>query len=220
MLEHLSVRDFALIDAAEVEFSDGLVLFTGETGAGKSLIVGAIGFLFGGRADSGVIREGSDECRVSAILDIAQNRAALAWLREHDIPEEEGTLNLRRGLRNNGRSYAYIQNLAVSRADLAEFTSLIADIHGQHEHQTLLDKESHLVFLDSFAGLEPEKESYRTSYETWTTKLREYKRRLAEAERREREQDILSFTLKEIQAAKIKPKVNSATESVNTPGVL
>jgi len=205
MLEHLSVRDFALIDAAEVEFSDGLVLFTGETGAGKSLIVGAIGFLFGGRADSGVIREGSDECTVSAILDIAQNKAALAWLREHDIPEEEGSLNLRRGLRNNGRSYAYIQNRAVSRADLADFTSLIADIHGQHEHQTLLDKESHLIFLDSFAGLEPEKEAYRTSYEAWTTRLREYKRRLAEAERREREQDMLTFALKEIQAAKIKP---------------
>ncbi|HWR10517.1 MAG TPA: DNA repair protein RecN [Rectinemataceae bacterium] len=205
MLEHLSVRDFALIDSAEVDFSGGLVLFTGETGAGKSLIVGAIGFLFGGRADSGVIREGSDECMVSAVLDIAQNKAAMAWLSEHDIPEEEGILNLRRGLRNNGRSYAYIQNRAVSRADLADFTSLIADIHGQHEHQTLLDKESHLAFLDNFAGLEVEKESYRRSYESWTTRLGEYKRRLAEAERREREQDILSFVVKEIHDAKIKP---------------
>lgn len=205
MLEHLSVRDFALIDTAEVDFSDGLVLFTGETGAGKSLIVGAIGFLFGGRSDSALIREGSEECSVSALLDIDGNQAARAWLEAHDMPEEEGIIALRRGLKRNGRSYAYMQNQAVSRADLAEFTSLVADIHGQHEHQSLLDKESHLTFLDSFAGLEIEKAQYLESYEAWSALLREYRQKLAESERREREQDLLAFTVKEIQAAKIKP---------------
>ncbi len=205
MLEHLSVRDFALIDAAEVDFSDGLVLFTGETGAGKSLIVGAIGFLFGGRSDSSLIREGSEECSVSALLDIGGNEAARAWLEAHDIPGEEGIIAMRRGLKRSGRSYAYMQNQAVSRADLAEFTSLVADIHGQHEHQSLLDKESHLNFLDSFAGLEEERSHYLESYEAWSALLREYRQKLAESERREREQDLLAFTVKEIQAAKIKP---------------
>lgn len=205
MLEHLSVRDFALIDTAEVDFSDGLVLFTGETGAGKSLIVGAIGFLFGGRRDSTLIREGAEECSVSAVLDVSGNPAAQAWLDVHDIPGEENVLALRRGLKRSGRSYAYIQNQAVSRTDLADFTSLVADIHGQHEHQSLLDKESHLTFLDSFAGLESEKAIYADSYEAWHALLREYRQKLAESERREREQDILAFTVKEILAAKIKP---------------
>ncbi len=206
MLERLSVRDFALIDSAEVEFSDGLVLFTGETGAGKSLIVGALGFLFGGRGDSTAIREGAEECSVSATLGVSGNAAAMKWLADHDIPSEGGEALLRRGLRANGRSYAYIQNRAVSRADLAEFTALVADIHGQHEHQSLLDPESHLKLLDSYADLGPAREEYRAAYESWTARVREYRKRLSEAERREREQEFLSFTVKEILAAKIKPR--------------
>jgi len=205
MLERLSVRDFALIDSAEVEFDGGLVLFTGETGAGKSLIVGALGFLFGGRGDSAAIREGAEECSVSATLGVSGNAAAIKWLADHDIPGEGGEVLLRRGLRANGRSYAYIQNRAVSRADLAEFTALVADIHGQHEHQSLLDPGSHLILLDSFAELGPAREEYFAAYESWTARVREYRKRLAEAERREREQEFLAFAVKEIQAAKIKP---------------
>lgn len=205
MLEHLSVRDFALIDEAEVDFLNGLVLFTGETGAGKSLIVGAIGFLFGGRGDSGLIREGADECVVAATLDIAKNPGAGAWIIAHDIPDEGGSVSLRRGLRRSGRSYAYIQNRAVSRADLAEFTSLVADIHGQHEHQSLLDRGSHLVFLDGFAGLEEEKSAYAKSYEAWTSRVREYRSLLAQAERRETEREFLEFAVNEIKAARLKP---------------
>jgi DNA repair protein RecN (Recombination protein N) len=205
MLERLSVRDFALIDAAEVEFDGGLVLFTGETGAGKSLIVGALGFLFGGRGDSTAIREGAEECSVSATLGVSGNATAMKWLASHDMPDEGGEVLLRRGLRLNGRSYAYIQNRAVSRADLAEFTALVADIHGQHEHQSLLDPESHLLLLDSYADLGPVREDYRNAYESWTERVREYRKKLAEAERREREQEFLAFAVKEIQAAKIKP---------------
>ena len=204
MLERLSVRDFALIDSAEVEFDGGLVLFTGETGAGKSLIVGALGFLFGGRGDSALIREGAEECSVSATLGVSGNAEAMKWLADHDIPSEGGEIFLRRGLRTNGRSYAYIQNHAVSRADLAEFTALVADIHGQHEHQSLLNSELHLLVLDSYAELGQAREEYRIAYEAWTAQVREYRRRLAEAERREREQEFLAFTVKEIQAAKIK----------------
>lgn len=206
MLERLSVRDFALIDSAEVELSDGLVLFTGETGAGKSLIVGALGFLFGGRGDSTAIREGAEECSVSATLGVSRNAAAMKWLADHDIPGEGGEAILRRGLRANGRSYAYIQNRAVSRADLAEFTALVADIHGQHEHQSLLDPERHLTLLDSYADLGPAREEYRAAYESWATRVGEYRKRLSEAERHGREQEFLSFTVKEILAAKLKPR--------------
>ena len=212
MLEHLSVKDFALIDEAEVDFLGGLVLFTGETGAGKSLIVGAIGFLFGGRADPGLIREGREECLVSAVLGIGANKEAMEWLASRDIPDDEGTVILRRGLKSGGRSYAYIQNRAVSRSDLADFTSLLADIHGQHEHQSLLNKESHLSLLDSFADLDDEKDSYKASYDAWNSRLREYKEKLADAARRERERDFLSFAANEIKAAKIKPNEDGELE--------
>ena len=205
MLEHLSVRDFALIDEAEVNLPEGLVIFTGETGAGKSLVVGAIGFLFGGRADSGLIREGAAECVVSANLDISKNASAKAWLTSHDIPDDGGAVILRRGLKSNGRSYAYIQNQSVSRADLADFTSTLADIHGQHEHQSLLDAQSHLELLDSFGDLENEREAYRLDYEAWTLKLREYRHRLSEAEKRSAEREMLLFSTKEIGSAKIGP---------------
>lgn len=205
MLEHLSVRDFALIDSAEVDLPKGLVIFTGETGAGKSLVVGAIGFLFGARAEATVIREGASECSVSGMLDITENKAAKAWLEAHDIADDDGSVLLRRGLKNNGRSYAYIQNQAVSRADLADFTALIADIHGQHEHQSLLDPGSHCSLLDSFAGLEVERESYREVYEKWLSMLHRYRETLAEIERRSRELDMLSFVVNEISAAKIRP---------------
>ncbi len=213
MLERLSVHDFALIDEAEVDFSSGLVIFTGETGAGKSLIVGAIGFLFGGRSDASIIREGADECLVSGIVDIRSVAPARQWLAKRDLRDEDGTVVLRRGLRRQGRAYAYIQNRAVSRGDLAEFSSLLADIHGQHEHQGLLNCASHLALLDGFGELESEREAYRLLYEEWVRKLKEYRQKVAEAEGREREKDILEFTASEIRAAKLKPNEDEELEA-------
>lgn len=202
MLEHLSVRDFALLDEAEVDFSKGLVLFTGETGAGKSLVVGSIGFLFGGRGDTNVIREGAEDCLVAATLSLDRNPRALAWLETHDIEDEGGWVFLKRGIRRNGRSYAYIQNKPVSRADLAEFTALVADIHGQHEHQKLMDPHNHLDLLDRFGDLSELRQDYAKVYEEWMALVREYRTMLAEAERQAREKDLLAFTLEEIKTVK------------------
>lgn len=213
MLERLSVRDFALIDQAEVDFSSGLVIFTGETGAGKSLIVGAIGFLFGGRGDASIIREGADECLVSGIVDIRSVAPAKQWLLERDLSEEDECVVLRRGLRRQGRAYAYIQNKAVSRTDLAEFCSFLADIHGQHEHQGLLNRSSHLGLLDGFGDLESEREAYRLFYEDWVFKLKNYRLKMAEAAGRDREKDILEYTASEIGAAKLKPNEDEELEA-------
>ncbi len=213
MLERLSVRDFALIDEAEVDFSSGLVIFTGETGAGKSLIVGAIGFLFGGRGDASIIREGADECLVSGVVDIGSVTSAKKWLSERDLSDEDGIVVLRRGLRRQGRAYAYIQNRAVSRGDLADFCALLADIHGQHEHQGLLNQGSHLGLLDGFGGLESDREAYRLLYDNWVAKVKDYRLKLAEAERNEREKEILGFTAAEIRSAKIKPDEDEELEA-------
>lgn len=204
MLEHLSVRDFALIDTAEVDFSPGFVVFSGETGAGKSLMVGAIGFLFGSRADTQVIREGANECSVSGIITISKNEAAKSWLKAREMEAEEGTVIIRRGLKASGRSYAYIQNQAVTRADLSEFTALLADMHGQHEHQSLLEPENHRSILDNFALSGEELIEYRTLYDSYVSLVKAYRQRLADAEKRIRDTEMLEFEIQEIMQARIK----------------
>ena len=196
VLEHVSVHDFALIESTEFDLSEGLVVFTGETGAGKSLIVDALGFLFGERADTGTIREGAEECSVSAVFDLTGNKKAVDWLQTHNISDDGKKAALRRGLKLNGRSYAYIQSSAVTKGDLEEFTSLLADIHGQHEHQSLLDEARHLDYLDDFSSLEGEKAFYRNAYDAWTTLARDYRKRMMEAQRRENEEEFLAFPIK------------------------
>ena len=151
MLEELTVRDFALIERLSVSFTGGLTILTGETGAGKSLLVGAIGFLLGAKADTGVIRTGAEESLVTGVLDVSRNAEAQEWLRSRGFEPEEGRVLVRRGIKSNGRGSAYIQNQSALRSDLAELTSLLVDLHGQHEHQSLLLPENHRKLLDRYA---------------------------------------------------------------------
>jgi DNA repair protein RecN (Recombination protein N) len=204
MVEHLSVRNFAIIETAEVDLPPGLVVFTGETGAGKSLIVGALSFVFGARLDSNLLREGAAECSVTATMFTGNNSKASSWLHEHEIEPEDGRVLLRRGLKSGGRSYAYIQERQVTRNELQEFTGFLADIHGQHEHQRLLDPNMHLEMLDEFASLASLKAEYRAKYESWIASLKDYRTRAAEAEKSAREMDALAFSVNEIKGAKLK----------------
>ena len=203
MIERLVVRDFALIESVEVDLPRGLVVFSGETGAGKSLIVEAISFLFGAKADSSVIREGAEECSVSGTLFLEDSPLARKWLDEHDIAYEDYRVNLRRGFRNNGRSFCYIQNQSVSRNDLSDFTSLFADIHGQHEHQQLMNADLHGQLLDSYASLESERTLYEEKYRTWVAAIQRYRAAVREADAHSKEKEYLEFIVHEIEAAKL-----------------
>ena len=157
MLEELVIRNFALIDSLTVSFEDGLNILTGETGAGKSIIVGALSFLLGAKADTDVIRTGAEEASVSAVMRVkSSNSDAHVWLSGRGIENEDENLIIRRTLKANGRGTIYIQNVPVTRNDLAEFTAFLFDLHGQHNHETLLKKESHRRYLDRFAGIEEE----------------------------------------------------------------
>ena len=128
MLEELTIRDFALIDRVGVRFGPGLNLLTGETGAGKSILIGALGFLLGGKADTGIIRSGAEETLVSGVLDVSGNPEARAWLSAHGMDCEDGTVVIRRSLKSTGRGSVYIQNVPALRQDLADFTSLLVEI--------------------------------------------------------------------------------------------
>jgi DNA repair protein RecN (Recombination protein N) len=203
VLEELTVRDFALIERLSVSFTGGLNLLTGETGAGKSLLVGAIGFLLGAKADTGVIRQGAEETLVTGVLDVSHNAGAQEWLRSRGLEPEEGRVLVRRGIKSNGRGSAYIQNQSALRSDLAELTALLVDLHGQHEHQSLLLPENHRKLLDSYARIEAEVEAFGTRFAALAAEKRSYESALASEAERGREMEFLRFAVDEIAKAKL-----------------
>ncbi len=205
MLEELTIRDFALIDRMSVRFGSGLNLLTGETGAGKSILIGALGFLLGAKADTGILRTGAEETLVSGTLDISGSPAARAWLSEHGMEAEDGTVVIRRSLKNTGRGAVYIQNMPAVRQDLADFTALLVDVHGQHEHQSLLKNDNQRDILDRFARIEDEVAAFRALFATLSAKRKDLERMAASERERVREAELLAFAVDEIAKAKIRP---------------
>lgn len=207
MLEHLSVTNFAIIEHIELSLQSGMTIFSGETGAGKSLIVDALGFLLGARADNSIIREGAKECSVSGVFSFTPNGDIQDWLTEKDIEcdREDGIL-IRRTLKDSGRSLAWIQERQVSRNELLEFTQYLVDIHGQHEHQRLIDPSMHISMLDAFAELGSELQLYQTEYAEWRQVAHEYSQLLEQKAKRSQEMDYLEFVVKDI--ASVKPKTS------------
>lgn len=204
MLEELSVRDFALIDRLSVSFSDGLSILSGETGAGKSLLIGAIGFLLGGKTDTGVIRTGAEEALVTGIIDVSRSAEARAWLEARSIETEDGRVLVRRGIKSNGRGSVFIQNQPCLRADLAELTSLLVDLHGQHEHQSLMAPENHRKLLDRYARIEAQVEAFSLRFADLSAKRKSYESALASEKERAREIEFLKYAVDEITKAKLK----------------
>lgn len=182
MLTHLTLRDFAVVSTAELEFGPGMTVISGETGAGKSLLVDALGFLSGLRADSGVVRHGAERAELSAEFDLADRTEAVAWLREQDMHDESrldegrgdaGTCQLRRTIRSDGGSRAWINGRPVTLAQLGELAGLLVEIHGQHEHQALLSKPRQLALLDAFGRHGPALAAVAAAATTWSALQRE-----------------------------------------------
>jgi DNA repair protein RecN (Recombination protein N) len=205
MLEQISIRNYALIDTLSVEFGDGLNVLSGETGAGKSIIVGALGLLLGDKGETDAIRSGTEEAEVSGVLRVAGNREAQEWLAEREIEPEDGTVLLRRVVRSGGRGSSFIQSTQATRKDLQEFTAKLVDMHGQHEHQSLLTIENHRKLVDKYADAEElGRELYRSFY-----RMTDLKKELDGLKRDEREmlreRDLLEFAVKEIEGIAPKP---------------
>lgn len=154
MLRRLTIRDFVLVDRLELEFNAGFGTLTGETGAGKSILVDALAFALGERADASLIRAGSERAEISVEFDLQGAPAAAAWLRELDLDADEGLL-LRRVVDGNGRSRAYLNGSPVTVQQLREVAESLVDIHGQHAHQSLLRGDAQRALLDSHAKLNP-----------------------------------------------------------------
>lgn len=209
MLEDLSIKDFAIIESEHIEFSNGFTVLSGETGAGKSILIGAMSFLLGGKADVNQIRSGAHEAQVSGTfyLDSKENQnPALEWLNDHGIETENNRILLRRYIRDNGRAGAWIGSTPVNRTDLAEFSSFLVDIHGQHEHQSLMRVPEHRKFLDARAGILPEVSAFTALYMALVEKRRLLAQLDSSDADRTRKIDMYNFAVKEIEDAKLKPE--------------
>ncbi len=175
MLKRLTLRDFAVAAAAELEFGPGLTVISGETGAGKSLLVDALGFLSGMRADSGMVRHGAERAELHAEFAVDAAHAATSWLREQEF-DDDGACQLRRTLRADGGSRAWINGRPATLSQLGELASLLVEIHGQHEHQALLSKSSQLALLDAFGNHEAALGKVRDAARQWSLLLAERER--------------------------------------------
>jgi DNA repair protein RecN (Recombination protein N) len=205
MLEELSIRNYALIDAISLSFRPGFNVLTGETGAGKSIIVGSLSFLMGAKTETGVIRTGAEEAGVSAVIAINDdNREALEWLAGRDIETEDGTVIVRRNIKSNGRGSVFIQNVPVTRTDLGDFMSLLFDLHGQHNHESLLRTESHRRYLDRFAGLDGEAGEFNRVFSALAEKRKALEASLSSERDRDTRLELLSYAVEEIDRANLK----------------
>ena len=152
MLQTLIIKNFTLVEHLEVDFNNGMTALTGETGAGKSLVVGALAMALGDRADTDQVRRDADKCEVSAIFDIKQVSLAKNWLKTHDFDNQENECVIRRILTKEGRSRGHINGQSATMQQLREIGETLIDIHNQHAHQSLLRRETHRHILDNFGN--------------------------------------------------------------------
>ena len=206
MLKEIHIRNFVLIEALDLEFSGGFNVFTGETGAGKSIILDALSVVLGEKADTSFIREGTKRASIEAVFDYGSRRDEITEILEREdlMPEDDDDeLILAREIRDGGRSTARVNGSAVSIAVVQELGALLVDIHGQSEHLSLLKPASHIRLVDQFAGNGDLLKEYRGVYKKYLAVSKELRELRSGEEEALRQQDILNYQLNEITSAEL-----------------
>jgi DNA repair protein RecN (Recombination protein N) len=218
MLRFLRIEHLAVIDAVQVEFEPGLNVLTGETGAGKSMLVEAVGLLMGGRASADLIRTGETQAQVQAEFDVADltvgtgndranvhraDKAVGSPVHSEDL-QVGPTLIVRRDINAQGRSRAFVNDTLVTAAALNDQTSPLVELHGQHEHQTLLDPQSHLHLLDEFAGLTATRQQVSDAFREWKRLQSEFDAFQMDEREKAARVDLLKFQVGELDKAKLR----------------
>lgn len=199
LLQTLVIKNFTLVENLEIDFNKGMTALTGETGAGKSLIVGALAMVLGDRADIDQLRKSAVKSEISAVFDITEVPLAKYWLKNNDFEDSENECVIRRVLTKEGRSRGHINGQSATMQQLREIGGTLMDIHNQHEHQSLLRRETHRHILDSYAGCSELSNTTRDLHFKWVNakkKLQELKNKTAESEE---SKAFLSFQLAELE---------------------
>jgi DNA repair protein RecN (Recombination protein N) len=197
MLQHLTIKNFALIEHYEISFESGMTVLTGETGAGKSILIDALSLALGSRADSKMIRAGQERCDITAEFNIDQLNHVQSWLKGHDLAEDQTCL-LRRTINSDGKSRAFINGQPVTLQQLNELGESLIDIHGQHEHHFLLKRDHQLLLLDEFAQNNVLLQEIRSLYDQWQT-LEKQKSHFDQLQQNNSQKEFLNFQYQELK---------------------
>ena len=198
MLVHLSVHNYAIVEHLDLELQGGMSVITGETGAGKSIMLDALGLALGDRADSGVVRPGADKADILASFDLADIPEARNWLNERDL-DTDGPCILRRVITSEGRSRAYINGSPCPQGDLKALGELLIDIHSQHEHQSLLKPDTHRRLLDEYAGASDLARQVQLAAQRWKQTRSELERLSSSSDEQRARHQLLSYQLEELE---------------------
>ena len=207
MLQSITIRQVALIDECTIEFHDGLQVLTGETGAGKSIVVDSVNLILGGRADRELIRTGCNKATVEAMFDVPGNETVQHFMEEEKIEYDGRTVTIYREIAQNGRNICRVCGVPIPTAKLKGLASVLMDLHGQSEHQFLADSEMHLGFLDQTGNEEHRKllKKIKTDYETFISNHRAYAKLVKQGERREERMASLEKDLEQLRKANLQP---------------
>ena len=213
MLNRLLIKNIGLINELTVEFGDGLNILTGETGAGKSMIVSALNLVLGERADSDLVKSGEKSATVEAVFNAHKIKPAARVLEQQGIEAEEGEFIIRRLLQPEGKSRALVNGMMINLSALKQAGETMVDIHGQHDHQALLRKETHLPWLDNYLGLTGEREHLSAMF----SEIRKMESALSELIKKQKEaqaqKEFMEYKLEELDKADLKPDEEAALES-------
>ncbi|GAA5443432.1 DNA repair protein RecN [Microbulbifer sp. NBRC 101763] len=212
MLLHLSISQFTLVDQLELEFGPGTSTLTGETGAGKSITLDALGLALGGRGSAELVRTGANRADICATFDISEHPAAGPWLKSQELDAGQEVI-LRRTIGADGRSRAYINGQPVTLLQLRALGEQLIDIHSQHEHQSLLKKDTHRRLLDEFAQAQELAAETRSRYKTWQDQYRRYRTLANSVEEAEARRHLLQYQLKELEQLDLSEGEVEALES-------
>lgn len=198
MLVQLNVKNFAIAEEVEIQFDQGMTVLTGETGAGKSIILDALGLTLGDRADTSMVRHGQPKAEISASFDVSALNPAAEWLKSHDLDDENQCI-LRRVIGADGRSRGYINGQPASLQSLKEIGEQLIDIHSQHEHQSLLKKDHHKDILDAYADCETLSKSVKKAFIDWSGKAQKLEQLKGNQEELSTRLQLLDFQIEELQ---------------------
>ena len=213
MLSHLSIRDVVLVERLELEFQNGFSVLTGETGAGKSILLDALGLTTGARAEARLVRNGAERANVSAIFDLCEDHAVRHQLSEQGVETAGEPVILRRVLNADGRSRAFVNDQAISIGLLKDVGAQLVEVHGQFDNQRLMRPESHRMLLDSFSGASDLIDGVRAAYTGWRDVMTRRATAIADAAKTQRDEDFLRFAVQEM--ADLAPQPGEEVELSN-----